>query len=327
MSIQIIALIPYFRESQELLGECMRNVALYADGAVVCVNDCYNKDVEEMVRSFHIVKKLAFVNKDRFSDAIMNSSLLTMAQELQPDWIVKQDVDEEFEPRVEHLKDLLATTQLDLLAALCPSCVQDRNHHCYYQHEWETGVWKPIIFRFDLTKLYVRAGDVHSNLATKTSRSGVVDLRLFHKNLLKSDQENFTKFVLSGRERTGDPVVSDLRRTLPEVLATGSTSATPTFTKRARDSERLLKYSFVDEGVSNDLEILCTTQEEFNRHALGRYLSRLYPTQDAHARMHLQRPTISISQRVRKLLRRLAHRYGWLRWLRDRYRRRFPYRG
>jgi hypothetical protein len=324
--MRIVTLIPVFRESFELIAECLNNVSSYTDGAVVCVNDFYNKEVENFIRSFPVVKKLAFVNKDYFSDAIINTSLLTMAQELQPDWIVKQDVDEEFEPRFSNIRKVLSTTNLDWLSVLWPSYVQDRSHHCFYHHDLETGASKPIIFRFDLSKLYVPARPLHTNLAMFTEKAGVIDIRLFHSNLLKSDQENYTKFVLSGRERTGDKGVTSLRRLVPDALEVGKTSNVPTYTKRKKDAERLLRYSFISEDVDNDLEILSVEKQHFDRGMLIHYLSRLYEKQDVATRLASELPEVKGSQLIRRALSSMADRFYLFKRLREEYRRLFTYR-
>ncbi len=321
--MKIVTLIPFFKEGIELTAECLNNVSSYADAAVVCVNDRYDKEVDEYLRSFPIVGRLSFVNKDIFSDAITNSSLLTMAQQLQPDWIVKQDIDEEFEPRFRNIRQFLSTTDLRWISVLWPSYVQDREHHCYFHHEHENGMTKPIIFRFDLDNLYVPASNIHSNIRMFTSKAGVIDIRLFHKNLLKSDRENYRKFVLSKRDKTGDKSFALLRKNNPQVLKYGSSPIDETFLKKEMDTKLFLRYSFVEEDIDQNLTLISTKNVAFNRQVLINYLSKFYNNQNVESRLTRECPKIRFTTILRKQVFAIANRFALVGKIRAYYQNNF----
>jgi len=305
--MNIVAMVPFFREDPELVKACFLNVAFYADAAVVCVNDHYDRETEDFLRSFPVVKQVAFVNKDTFSDAIFNSSLLTMAQSLRPDWLVKQDIDEEFEPKFAQIRDFLSRTDLDWISCLWPSYVQDKEHHCYFHHQVEAGTVKHVIFRFDLTRLYVPAGQL-TNLEMKDAKRGTINVRLFHNNLLKSDQQNHTKFVKSGRESVHDLCVANLRKERPEVLLSGQDNQRVTFQKRDRDAAAFLPFCFRSTSVPS--HILFKSSSGFDRSVLSAFLTEWYTGQDVAAKLAQEQPKVPKKSRFVKTLVRAAIKTG-----------------
>ena len=305
--MNIVTMIPFFREDPALAAACFQNAASYADAAVVCVNDGYDRETEEFLRSFPVVKQVAFINKDTFSDAIFNSSLLTMAQSLRPDWLVKQDIDEEFEPRFADVRGFLSGTDLDWISCLWPSYVQDKAHHCYFHHQAEAGTVKHAILRFDLTRLYVPAGPL-TNLEMKEARRGTLNVRLFHSNLLKSDQQNHTKFVKSGRESVHDLCVANLRKESPEVLRLGEDARHLTFQKRDRDAGAFLPFCF--DAVPALSPLPFQSRSGFDRSALSEFLAALYPGQEAAAKLTQERPKVQKKSRLLAALVRAAVKTG-----------------
>ncbi|MBI4568207.1 MAG: hypothetical protein HY719_07405 [Planctomycetes bacterium] len=289
--MRIITLTPFYRESRELTAACLANAAAYADAVAICVNDAYDPDTEDFLRSFPIVKNIAFVNKDRLFDPIYVTSLLTLAQALNPDWIVRQDVDEEFDPTfVAGIRALLATTDLDAFALLWPSYVGDASRHCFYHHALPLGMMKQPIHRFDLRRLYVPGQPIHVDISMFKARVGVLGCRQFHKNLLKSDQENYTKFITSGRKATGDDCVDDLEKTVPEALRLGAASREATFAKKEHDQRRLLPFCFRAEPTAPELEIVRRDRAAFDRAALAQTLAAFYPAGDAPRRLATETP-------------------------------------
>lgn len=300
-------MVPFFREDPELAKACFLNVASYADAAVVCVNDCYDRETEDFLRSFPVVKQVAFVNKDTFSDAIFNSSLLTMAQSLRPDWLVKQDIDEEFEPEFAQIRDFLSLTDLDWISCLWPSYVQDKEHHCYFHHQVEAGTVKHVIFRFDLTRLYVPAGQL-TNLEMKNAKRGTLNVRLLHNNLLKSDQQNHIKFVKSGRESVHDLCVANLRKESPGVLLAGQDNLRVTFQKRDRDAAAFLPFCFHSAATSSLIPFKGSAG--FDRSVLSEFLTEWYEAQDVAVRLAQERPKVQKKSRILQALVKAAIKAG-----------------
>ena len=250
--MKIMTLIPLFKEPIGWIKGTIQNASTYTDDIVVCVNDCFDQDLKDFLESYAIVRKVAFINKDFCQDSIYNSSLLTLAQTMgfYPDWIVKQDIDEEFEPRAAQLRNILETTDYDMLDVLWPSYVEDNNHLCYYTHT--EGAVKTSIFRFDLNRLYVPGG-LHKNISMRNPKKGLITLNLYHKNLIRSDQENYIKFVASGREIANDGCVVELRNQIPEVLEQGQHQNQVTYIKKEKDAERLLPHSIPKKAIDPNI--------------------------------------------------------------------------
>ena len=263
--MKIVAMIPLFKEPMWWIKQTIENTSLYADDVVICVNDTYDKFLKEFLYGFKIVKKVAFINKIVFQDSIIDTSLLTMAQELNPDWIVKQDIDEEFEHRAVHLRSILSHTEFETIKVLWPSYVKDENHLCYYTHT--VGAVKTVIFKFDLSKLYI-PGDLHTSISMHNSQNAVLTLNLYHKNLIKSDQQNYIKFVVSGRERAKDGCVAELRSQIPEVLEQGQNINNMTYTKIEKDAERLMPHSIPKKIIDFDImpELIPLNQFNINKY-------------------------------------------------------------
>lgn len=271
--MRIVTMIPLFREPIDWIKEAIANASIYTDDVVVCVNDFYNENLKKLLESYAIVKRVAFINKDFCQDSIYNSSLLTMAQELFPDWIVKQDIDEEFEPRVKYLRDILEHTEFDMIDVLWPSYVKNKEHLCYYTHT--RGATKTCIFRFDLNKLYIPGG-LHKNIAMHNPKKGVITLNLYHKNQIRSDQENYIKFVASGREIAKDGCVVELRQQLPQVLEEGKHMNKRTYIKLEKDAERLLPYSIPNKPINPNLKPEIYSAHFFNNRIYENIIKNMY---------------------------------------------------
>lgn len=249
--MKIVTMIPLFREPINWIQNTINNASLYADDIVVCINDYYDENLKKFLESYAIVKRVVFINKDFCQDSIYNSSLLTLVQTLGtcPDWIIKQDIDEEFEPRVSLLRQVLEHTEYDMFKVLWPSYVKNTNYLCYYTHT--QGAIKTAIFRFDLNKLYIPGG-LHKNISMHSPREGILTLNLYHKNLIRSDQENYIKFVTSGREIAKDGCVIELKNQIPEVLEQGQYQNKVTYIKREKDAERLLPHSILKKEIDSN---------------------------------------------------------------------------
>lgn len=273
--MRICALIPLFREPADWIKDTIINTSLYADDTVICVNDTFNANLKEFLYSFDIVKKVAFINKDFCQDSIYNSSLLTLVQSLStpPDWIIKQDIDEEFEARATVLKEALEHTEFDMLDVLWPSYVSNKQHLCYYTHA--QGVLKTCIFRFDLNKLYIPGG-LHKNISMLNAKKGLITLNLYHKNLIRTDQENYIKFVTSGREIAKDGCVTELRKQLPDVLEQGKYLDRVTHIKREKDAERLLPHSIRKKIINYSIPLKIMPLNQLNRSEYLKILREMY---------------------------------------------------
>lgn len=265
--MKIMALVPLFREPQEWIHEAINNASIYADDVVICINDVYDEKLKQFLYSYEIVRKVAFINKHIFEDSIIDTSLLTLAQIVgfYPDWIVKQDIDEEFEPRIIHLRKFLENTEFDTFRFLWPSYVKNKDNICHYTHT--KGAVKRAVFRFDLNKLYI-PGRLHTSISMYNPREAVITLNLYHKNLIKSDQENYIKFVVSGREMAKDGCVAELRNQIPQVLEQGKCPDKITYTKMEKDAERLMPHSVPKKIIDTNTmpEIIPLHQFNINRY-------------------------------------------------------------